>query len=40
MAYRLTYQSHDKSLTEKEIARLRGDIVQAVEAETGGTLRG
>ena len=40
MAYRLTYQSHDKSLTEKEIARLRGAIVQAVETETGGSLRG
>ncbi len=40
MAYRLTYQSQDKSLTEKEIARLRGSIVEAVEAETGGSLRG
>jgi phenylalanyl-tRNA synthetase beta chain len=40
LAYRLTYQSNDRPLTEKEVTHLRQRIVAAVEKETGGKLRG
>lgn len=39
LAYRLTYQSTERSLTEKEVVALRRQIVQAVEQATGGKLR-
>jgi phenylalanyl-tRNA synthetase beta chain len=39
LAFRLTYQSNDRPLTEKEVAFLRQRIVAAVEKETGGKLR-
>lgn len=39
LAYRLTYQSPDRSLREKEVASLRKRIVTLVEKETGGRLR-
>jgi phenylalanyl-tRNA synthetase beta chain len=40
MAYRLTYQSPERSLNEKEVAQLRQRIIKTVEAQTGGKLRG
>lgn len=39
LAYRLTYQSLDRSLAEKEVEALRRRIVTAVEQATGGKLR-
>lgn len=39
LAYRVTYQSATHSLSEKEIARIRRRIVQAVERDTGAVLR-
>jgi phenylalanyl-tRNA synthetase beta chain len=39
LAFRLTYQSNERPLTEKEVAFLRQRIVAAVEKETGGKLR-
>jgi len=40
MAYRLTYQSLQRGLTEKEVAHLRQRIIKTVESTTGGKLRG
>ena len=40
LAFRLTYQSNDRPLTEKEVTYLRQRIVAAVEKDTGGKLRG
>lgn len=40
MAYRLTYQSMQRSLNEKEVAHLRQRIIKTVETQTGGKLRG
>ncbi len=39
LAYRVTYQSHTGSLSEKAIARIRRRIVSRVERETGAVLR-
>jgi phenylalanyl-tRNA synthetase beta chain len=39
LAFRLTYQSSERSLTEKEVTFMRQRIVAAVEKETGGKLR-
>jgi phenylalanyl-tRNA synthetase beta chain len=39
LAFRLTYQSNDRPLTEKEVAFLRQRIAAAVEKDTGGKLR-
>jgi len=39
MAYRLTYQSLQRSLTEKEVTHLRQRIIKTVETITGGKLR-
>ncbi len=39
LAFRLTYQSTERSLGEKEVEALRRRIVAAVEKETGGKLR-
>ena len=39
LAFRLTYQSNDRPLTEKEVTFLRQRIVAAVEKDTGGKLR-
>jgi len=40
LAYRLTYQADDRTLTDKEVAKLRGKIVHRLERELGATLRG
>jgi phenylalanyl-tRNA synthetase beta chain len=40
MAYRLTYQSLQRSMNEKEITHLRQRIIKTVETQTGGKLRG
>ncbi len=40
VAYHLTYQSPDRSLNEREVAALRKRIIDSVQKETGGTLRG
>jgi phenylalanyl-tRNA synthetase beta chain len=39
LAFRLTYQSTERPLTEKEVTFLRQRIVAAVEKDTGGKLR-
>jgi phenylalanyl-tRNA synthetase beta chain len=39
LAYRLTYQADDRTLTDKEVARLRGKIVRRLEKELGAELR-
>ena len=39
LAYRVTYQSLDHSLKEKEVNRLRQRIIRTVERATGGKLR-
>lgn len=40
MAYRLTYQSLQRSMNEKEVTQLRRRIIKTVEAQTAGKLRG
>ncbi|MBI3958376.1 MAG: phenylalanine--tRNA ligase subunit beta, partial [Chloroflexi bacterium] len=40
LAWRVAYQSAERSLTEKEVSTLRARIVSAVEEATGGALRG
>lgn len=40
MAYRLTYQSMQRSMNEKEVGHLRQRIIKTVEKQTGGKLRG
>jgi phenylalanyl-tRNA synthetase beta chain len=39
LAYRLTYQADDRTLTDREVAKLRGKIVRRLEREIGATLR-
>jgi len=40
VAVRLTLRAHEKTLTDQESAHVRRAVVAAVEAATGGTLRG
>lgn len=40
MAYRLTYQSLQRGLNEKEVSHLRQRIIKTVEGTTGAKLRG
>jgi phenylalanyl-tRNA synthetase beta chain len=40
LAYGLTYQAPDRTLTDAEVARQRGRIVSRLQAEVGATLRG
>jgi phenylalanyl-tRNA synthetase beta chain len=40
LAFRLTYQSLERSLSEAEIASLRQQVIQGVEGEVGAKLRG
>ncbi|MCB0091105.1 MAG: phenylalanine--tRNA ligase subunit beta, partial [Caldilineaceae bacterium] len=40
MAYRLTYQSTDRSLSEKEVTKLRQRIIRTVENVVSAKLRG
>ena len=39
MAYSLTYQAPDRTLTDAEAAKVRQRIVQALEKELGAKLR-
>jgi len=39
LAYRLTYQADDRTLTDEEVARLRDKIVRRLEGALGATLR-
>jgi phenylalanyl-tRNA synthetase beta chain len=39
LAYRLTYQAADRTLTDTEVARLRAKIVKRLQDEMGATLR-
>jgi phenylalanyl-tRNA synthetase beta chain len=39
LAYRLTYQAEDRTLTDAEVAEVRRAVVAAVERGTGGHLR-
>jgi len=39
LAYRLTYQSPNRSVNEKEVTSLRKRIIKQVERETGAKLR-
>ncbi|MBN1179110.1 MAG: phenylalanine--tRNA ligase subunit beta [Anaerolineae bacterium] len=40
LAYRLTYQADDRTLTDQEVSKLRGKIVRRLEREVGAVLRG
>jgi phenylalanyl-tRNA synthetase beta chain len=40
LAYRLVYQADDRTLTDKEVAKLRGRIVHRLEREIDASLRG
>ncbi len=40
LAYRLTYQADDRTLTDREVAKLRGKVIRRLEQELGATLRG
>jgi phenylalanyl-tRNA synthetase beta chain len=39
LAYSLTYQAPDRTLTDAEVAKLRGKIVKRLQEELGATLR-
>jgi phenylalanyl-tRNA synthetase beta chain len=39
LAYRLTYQADDRTLTDQEVAKLRGKIVRRLTRKLGATLR-
>ena len=39
LAYKLTYQSVEKSLTDEEVAAARNRIIRQVAASIGGVLR-
>jgi phenylalanyl-tRNA synthetase beta chain len=39
LAYRLTYQADDRTLTDREVAKLRGKIVRRLAQELEATLR-
>jgi phenylalanyl-tRNA synthetase beta chain len=39
LAYRLTYQADDRTLTDREVAKLRGKIVRRLTRELEATLR-
>ncbi|MEA3341464.1 MAG: phenylalanine--tRNA ligase subunit beta, partial [Chloroflexota bacterium] len=39
LAYRLTYQADDRTLTDREVGKLRGKIVRRLERELGAALR-
>jgi len=40
LAYRLTYQSDERTLTDEEVATVRGKVIARVEEQLGGRLRG
>jgi phenylalanyl-tRNA synthetase beta chain len=40
LAYRITYQSADRTLNDKDVAKLRSKIVGRLEREVGAQLRG
>jgi phenylalanyl-tRNA synthetase beta chain len=40
LAYRLTYQAGDHTLTDRQVARVRRKVVGRLEREAGATLRG
>jgi phenylalanyl-tRNA synthetase beta chain len=40
LAYRLTYQAPDRTLTDAEVAKIRAKIVKRLQEELGATLRG
>lgn len=39
LAYALTYQAADRTLTDQEVAEVRGEIIKALETEIGARLR-
>lgn len=39
LAYRLTYQADDRTLTDREVAKLRAKIIRRLERELSATLR-
>jgi phenylalanyl-tRNA synthetase beta chain len=39
LAYRLTYQADDRTLTDRAVSKVRARIVRRLERETGATLR-
>jgi phenylalanyl-tRNA synthetase beta chain len=40
LAYRLTYQADDRTLTDREVSKVRARIVRRLERELGAALRG
>ena len=39
MAYRLTYQAPNRTLTDKDVGKLRERIIQQLEEELGAKVR-
>jgi len=39
LAYSLTYQSPDRTMTDQEVAQIRGRIIKRLEQELGAKLR-
>jgi phenylalanyl-tRNA synthetase beta chain len=39
LAYSLTYQAEDRTLTDKDVEKLRAKIIRAVEGQLGATVR-
>jgi len=39
LAYSITYQARDKTLTDKDVAAIRARILRRLEQELGATLR-
>jgi phenylalanyl-tRNA synthetase beta chain len=40
LAYRLTYQADDRTLTDRNVSKVRTRIIRRLERETGAKLRG
>jgi phenylalanyl-tRNA synthetase beta chain len=40
LAIRLTYRAPDRTLTDQEVAERRGAIVEAIEQQLDGSIRG
>jgi phenylalanyl-tRNA synthetase beta chain len=39
LAYSLTYQAEDRTMSEKDVEKLRNKIIRAVEGQLGATVR-
>jgi phenylalanyl-tRNA synthetase beta chain len=39
LAYSLTYQADDRTLSDKDVEKLRAKLIRAVEGQLGATVR-